>query len=327
MKVVVAFSGGKDSQASLIWAVKKFGTKNIIAVFCDTGCEHSLTYQHIKEICENLGVELIILKSKKYDGMVDLATKRKRFPASQSRFCTTELKSIPMIDWILEQTEHLLIIQGIRKNESESRSKMFENCRMFKYYFEPYQTNTMIVESFKNIKNPSKKARKKYEKAKSRLEIGKEDEKFHNYRKREIKKWCEKYDDSILRPVFEWSGQYVIDYIIENGQKPNPLYYKGANRVGCFPCIMTSKKELRAMIELTPEFIEKVNQAEIQSKHSFFPSDYVPTKYCSQRSKSGKKYPLISDVVNYLTEFSGNLFEEDENLYNKSCMSFYGICE
>ena len=48
MKVVIAFSGGKDSQASLIWAVKKFGTKNIIAVFCDTGWEHPLTYQHIK---------------------------------------------------------------------------------------------------------------------------------------------------------------------------------------------------------------------------------------------------------------------------------------
>ena len=296
MKVVIAFSGGKDSQASLIWAVKKFGTKNIIAVFCDTGWEHPLTYQHIKEVCENLDVELLILKSKKYDGMVDLATKRKRFPASKSRFCTTELKSIPMIDWILEQSEHLLIIHGIRKNESESRSKMNENCRMFKYYFEPFGYD--------------KKGKQKY----------------HTYRKKDIFKWCEKYDDSILRPVFEWSGQDVIDYIIENGQKPNPLYYKGANRVGCFPCVMTSKKELRAMIELTPEFIEKVNQAEIQSKHSFFPSDYVPIKYCSQRSPSGKKYPLINDVVNYLTEFSGNLFEEDE-IYNKSCMSFYGICE
>lgn len=203
--VVVSFSGGKDSQACLIWATKNFKKENIIAVFCDTGWEHELTYKHINEVCENLGVELITLKSKKYDGMVDLAIKRKRFPASKSRFCTTELKSIPMIDWILEQTDNLLIIQGIRKSESESRSKMNENCRMFKYYFESYGFD--------------KKGKAK----------------FHTYRKKDIKKWCEEYDDSILRPVFEWSGQDVIDYIINNGQKPNPLYYNG-----CKSCWMFS---------------------------------------------------------------------------------------
>ena len=33
MKILVAYSGGKDSQASLIWSVKKYGAKNIEAVF------------------------------------------------------------------------------------------------------------------------------------------------------------------------------------------------------------------------------------------------------------------------------------------------------
>lgn len=228
--------------------------------------------------------------------MVDLAIKKKRFPSTMARFCTSELKSIPMIDWVLEQTEHLLIIQGIRKDESLSRSKMEENCTFFKYYFNPYKLD--------------KKGKPKY----------------HTYRKKEIQKWCEKYDDSILRPVFEWSGQDVIDYIIENGQKPNPLYYKGANRVGCFPCIMSSKKELKAMIELTPEWIEKVNEAEITAKSSFFPPTYIPKRFCSQISDKGQKYPKVNDVVDYLSEATLNLFEDDK-IVNKSCMSFYGICE
>ena len=49
MKVLVSFSGGKDSLASLIWAKNKFPNLNIEAVFCDTGWEHELTYQHINE--------------------------------------------------------------------------------------------------------------------------------------------------------------------------------------------------------------------------------------------------------------------------------------
>lgn len=296
MKVIVAFSGGKDSHASLIWACNHFNKENIKAVFCDTGWEHPETYQHVRDVCKALGVQLIILKSKKYNGMEDLAIKRKRFPSTKARFCTTELKSIPMIDWILEQRENLLIIQGIRKDESISRSKMQENCRMFRYYFEPYKIN------------------KKGEPI------------YHTYRKKKVIEWCENFDDSILRPVFDWTGQQVIDYIIENGHKPNPLYYKGANRVGCFPCIMTSKKELRAMIEFTPEFIDKVNEAEIKSNSSFFPPDYVPLKNRGEKDKNGNKYALIGDVVGYLTEYSGNLFEDDPD-QNRSCMSFYGICE
>jgi 7-cyano-7-deazaguanine synthase in queuosine biosynthesis len=37
MKIIVQFSGGKDSHAALIWAVKKYGAENITAQFSDTG--------------------------------------------------------------------------------------------------------------------------------------------------------------------------------------------------------------------------------------------------------------------------------------------------
>jgi 3'-phosphoadenosine 5'-phosphosulfate sulfotransferase (PAPS reductase)/FAD synthetase len=43
MKIIVAYSGGKDSQASLLWAVEKYGADNIEALFCDTGWEHPVT--------------------------------------------------------------------------------------------------------------------------------------------------------------------------------------------------------------------------------------------------------------------------------------------
>lgn len=50
MKIIVSFSGGKDSQACLIQAANKYGVDKIEAVFCDTGWEHPDTYQHISNV-------------------------------------------------------------------------------------------------------------------------------------------------------------------------------------------------------------------------------------------------------------------------------------
>lgn len=269
--------------------------KNVIALYCDTDWEHQDTYLHINEVVMKLGIEFVAVKSKKYNGMLDLAIKKKRFPSTKARFCTEELKSKPAIDWVLEQNENLIIVQGIRKDESLSRSKMNAACRYFKFYFEPYGVD-------KNGKP-----------------------KYHTYRKKEVLKWCEKHDDSLLRPVFDWTGQQVIDYIISNGHVPNPLYYKGMKRVGCFPCVMANKSEIKQMVEFTPEYIERLNNAEIKANSGYFPPDYIPKRFCSMIDKNGKKYPSSTDVVNYvMREATLDMFEHE---IDRSCMSFYGICE
>lgn len=41
MKIIVTFSGGKDSLAALLW-VREHITTNFTTVFCDTGWEHPL---------------------------------------------------------------------------------------------------------------------------------------------------------------------------------------------------------------------------------------------------------------------------------------------
>ena len=91
MKIIVSFSGGKDSQACLIQAANKYGVDKIEAVFCDTGWAHPDTYQHISNVCKQLDVRLVILRSKKYTDFVDMSIKRSRFPSSQRRFCTSEI--------------------------------------------------------------------------------------------------------------------------------------------------------------------------------------------------------------------------------------------
>lgn len=292
MKVLVAYSGGKDSQACLLWAVKRYGVKNIEAVFCDTGWEHPATYKHIIDTTTVLGVKLVTVKSKKYDGMIDLAEKKKRFPSSQARFCTSELKSIPFIDYVLEQTEHLLVIQGIRALESHSRSQMQKQCRYFKYYFEDY-----------NDKG-----------------------KTHTYRKKDIQEWVKLYSDDILRPVFDWTGQQVIDYIIENGQEPNPLYKQGFKRVGCFPCIMSGHKEVHEIIKRYPERFNEIIEHENRIGSSFFKIDFVPD-YAQKGvcKRTNKRYTTGEDVRAYLEAKNSSLDLFDDSPI--SCSSYYNLCE
>ena len=84
MKVIVSFSGGKDSQACLIQACKEFGAENIEAVFCDTGWEHRLTYEHVNSVTQSLGVNLVTLRNEKVGGFEGLCKRMKWFPDTTS---------------------------------------------------------------------------------------------------------------------------------------------------------------------------------------------------------------------------------------------------
>ncbi len=149
MKILVSYSGGKDSQACLINAIKEYGADKVTAVFCDTGWEHPDTYTHIHRTTESLNVNLVTLKSK-FD-FVSLAVWKKRFPSPNARFCTSELKMKPMIDYILSLKESCIIIQGIRAGESNARAKMLPECMYFQTYFQPKEVK-------KNPTGPKKSA-------------------------------------------------------------------------------------------------------------------------------------------------------------------------
>ena len=246
MKILVQFSGGKDSQACLIKAVNDYGNEKVTALFCDTGWEHEDTYTHIHNVCNQLNVELITIKSSKYKDFVDMSIKKGRFPSTMARFCTSELKIIPMIDYILSQDESFIIIQGIRAKESKTRAGYDVECSYFKEYF-----NNEV----KGL-----------------------------YHKKAVLEWCKTHDASVLRPIFHWSAQKVIDYILENGQRPNPLYERGFSRVGYFPCIMCRKREVQLISKdewARKRLIdtEQRMKDETERGSSFFPPTYIPKRF------------------------------------------------
>lgn len=286
------FTGGKDSLAALLW-VREHITTNFTTVFCDTGWEHPLTYEYINRIADRLNLDLVTLKSPKYDGMVGLAKQKKRWPSTRARFCTQELKTKPCIDYVLDNVQdNILMIQGIRAAESPNRAAMSKQCTYFKYYFEPYG----------------------YDKA------GKP--KMHTYRGHDVRVFRKQYADDLLRPVFDWSAQQVIDYILSAGLEPNPLYTMGYKRVGCWPCVMASQRDILNISRQSPDRIEQIATLEHDLKSSFFGPDKIPAHAIT----SGEKYPTINDVVQYVKwqNATGSLFDDDTAT---SCMSFYGLCE
>lgn len=289
VKILVAFSGGKDSQAALIWAVNHYGRDRVEAVFCDTGWEHTLTYEHIKYVTNELDVKLVTLRNGSFQ---DLCRKMKCFPIASRRACTSNLKVKPMTDYVISQNYDVIVIQGIRASESASRAAMVQECSYFSEYFS---------EDKKNL-----------------------------YRKIDVKEWCKKHDASVLRPVFRWTAQEVIDYISESGLEVNPLYKRGASRVGCYPCIMSRLSDIKIlakdkeMLKRVVDLEREIMSIQERGESTFFSLGKIPNRFHETR---GHSRPTITDIVDYVNRDDAQLdmFEPEEGY---SCMSVYhGLCE
>jgi 3'-phosphoadenosine 5'-phosphosulfate sulfotransferase (PAPS reductase)/FAD synthetase len=53
----------------------------------------------------------------------------------------------------------------------------------------------------------------------------------------------------VWRPLIRWTEQDVIDIHTRHSVRPCRLYLEGASRVGCWPCIMARKAELRMLAD------------------------------------------------------------------------------
>lgn len=225
-----------------------------------------------------------------------LCKRMKWFPDTRHRMCTVQLKIYPSIDYILSQDEDVLIIQGIRAGESAARSQL--SCSAD--YFEAY-------------KDPSNKK--------------------SLYRKIKVLDWCASHTATVERPFFGETGQHVIDYILNNGQKPNPLYRRGCSRVGCYPCIYAKLSELRILAK-DDKYVQRVIQLENDVKRlredvektpsSFFAKGKIPARYCKTYGNGSATFQEIMDYVSLKNV--PTLFDDEES--GESCMSMYhGLCE
>lgn len=162
-KHVISYSGGKDSTAMYLLALE-LGI-DFIAVCADTGNESPITMEYVRTIHEKTGgPECIIVKADFSDQIkrkrmivdtkwrnegipdeicdrsiehliptgkpfIDLCLWKGRFPSTIARFCTSELKVIPIMEQIimpLMESHGVFSWMGIRASESRARANARE---------------------------------------------------------------------------------------------------------------------------------------------------------------------------------------------------------
>lgn len=132
-KLVVGFSGGKDSTATILF-LKKLGYK-FDTFFCDTGWEHEETYRYIDYINKILlDNKLITIKPEL--NFTDLVKKKKMWPSRRIRFCTQHLKIYPIQKYFNLPDYNIVNVSGERALESPARAKKeeFEKDNFFGCY-------------------------------------------------------------------------------------------------------------------------------------------------------------------------------------------------
>jgi len=160
---IVSVSGGKDSTALLLLAIER-GAEDIRPVFADTGHEHPLTYEYVDYLESAVGIpirrvranfkaeiakkrETVMSKWVK-DGVpqdridraleslvttgnpfLDLCMTKGRFPSTKVRFCTEELKVLPIYKQVIfpaMKDGPVVSWQGVRRDESRARANLPE---------------------------------------------------------------------------------------------------------------------------------------------------------------------------------------------------------
>lgn len=146
------------------------------------------------------------------------------------------------------------------------------------------------------------------------------------------------YDAECWRPILTWTLQDVIDIHQRHGLVPNPLYLKGAKRVGCWPCIYAGKDEIKLVAEVDPGRIDEIRA--LEASVTIAAEDIVrrrgedlkqPRTFFAARSPDGTAWP-IDRVVKWSRALRGGK-HEDRRLgllesagINDGCMR-WGLCE
>jgi len=143
------------------------------------------------------------------------------------------------------------------------------------------------------------------------------------------------------RPLISWTLADVLAIHEKYGIPLNPLYSQGARRVGCFPCVMSNKAEMRALSQNYPERIEELRRWEEELGSTFFPPNTTPDRFKSRAvdTKQGRRVKVcsIDDVIAWARsgwrakgpspDVDGLFDDQAKDLPPQICLSQHLACE
>ncbi len=118
--VIVPWSGGKDSTAALLLAIKVFGRDIVKPVYVDTGVDFPWIREYLDKVATKLGIDYDI----EYAGIdKELLSGRQEMPTHDNRWCT--MLKIQSVRRFIEKYRGVkkLLVLGDRDTESERRSR------------------------------------------------------------------------------------------------------------------------------------------------------------------------------------------------------------
>ena len=313
IKHVISVSGGKDSTATLLLAIHRFGRRNLEPIFCDTGNEHEAVYSYLGYLERELDVRIHRLradfseeiKAKRMFIARDLRTRRD----DKGRRVRWSNKAKRRALAVLNPTGIPFLDLCLWKGRFPSRKAQFCTEQLKRDPAVEFQMALMdqgfTVVSWQGVRRDeslNRRNAKSFERIAPNL--------------------------FIFRPIVDWSAADVFSYCADMGIRPNPLYLQGMGRVGCMPCINANKKEFREIAARFPEHIQRIAGWEklvaLASKRTA--ATFVPAPGISPREASHHGIYSVIDWAN--TSRGGKQYDILAGLIETSgCTSSYGLCD
>lgn len=143
----------------------------------------------------------------------------------------------------------------------------------------------------------------------------------------------------VWRPLLTWAVEDVLRIHLAHRVPVNPLYQRGHDRVGCWPCIFSRKDEIRLLADQDPARIDEIRDLETrftalrlernEETPGRYQTDYPATFFQGHASaKNGLGAgPSIDTVVAWSrTSRGGRQFPLIDNGPRGGCMH-WGLCD
>lgn len=311
---VVSVSGGKDSTATLLLALETNWLDDVRAVFADTGNEHPATLEYVAYLAERVGIHIETVRA---DFSRQMAAKREKL----LRIAAGEPESAI---YGKRQFKHLWTpATAARAAElmEPTGNPFFDLCILRGGF--PSRKRQFCTEELKGGPVDTYLA--------GMMSAGFTIEQWHGVRADESasRAVLADYDwgpvVSIRRPILRWGVERVFEQHRRHGIEPNPLYKLGCSRVGCMPCVNSSKAEIANIAQRFPEHVAKVREYERivakcargeEKQATFFHTE----KLLGERG-------IDAAVAWAQTSRGGRQYDWTRQAEPAMCSSQYGLCE
>ena len=351
---VVSMSGGKDSTACALLALKTHAREEIRFVFADTGNEHPLVYEYLDYLEGRLDIEIVRLKRdfrewwwRRRDYVRDVWPEKLVKPVRTqvgtrvvAEFDEDEIDE----DGQRKEINYDVGIFELRPAFTREEADAVVARALVTYEKgptgNPYLDLCIIKGRF-----PSRRAQFCTQFLKTEplteyaigiIDQGHQVWSWQGVRAEESPGRAKALEFEEVggglfnfRPIKHWTAEQVFEAHRAGGVEPNPLYKLGMKRVGCMPCINASKAEISEIFRRFPEQFDRIEEWEslvrlAGKRHNI--SSFFPAPEDGRAERQGRN---IREVIRWAQTTRGgkqfDLIKATEEL--PACSSAYGLCE